>query len=169
MYLKFRFYSLVFSRIYRQIFNNKYIFNNIIVDLRDFNSQFNKFFRLRSLFSLVDCHTNSLWISTKKAKIFGYTYAGDIRTPNKLFRVFLSILIRLYISYFLSLLNYVQFNEKQAIFFRQQTYAASFLHDFCLHVNINYFNLVFHDMKYPEDYKSNYFKIINKHFAVDIT
>ena len=104
-YLKVRFYSLVFSRIYPQIFNNKYIFSNIIVDLRDFNSQFNKFFRLRSLFSLVDCHTNSLWISTKKAKIFGYTYAEDIRTPNKLFRVFLSILIRLYISYFLSLLN----------------------------------------------------------------
>ena len=47
--------------------------------------------------------------------------------------------------------------------------AASFLYDFCLHVNINYFNLLFHDINYPEDYKSNCFKIINKQFVVDLT
>ena len=83
----------------------------------------------------------------------------------------MSILVRLYICYFLSLLNEVEFNEEQAILFKQQTwsYAASFLYDFCLYVNINYFNLLFHDINYPEDYKSNCFKIINKQFVVDLT
>ena len=71
----------------------------------------------------------------------------------------------------LSPLNEVKFNEEQAIFFRQQTwfYAASFLYDLFLYVNINYFNLLLDDMKYSENYKSNCFKIINKHFVVNIT
>ena len=93
-----------------QIFDNEYIFSDIIVDERDFTSQFNEFFRRRSLFSLDVCHTHSLWINAKKAEFFACTNAEDIRTPNKL--------IRLYISYFLSLLNEVEINEEQAIFFR---------------------------------------------------
>ena len=150
------------------IFDNH--FTRIIVDERDCTSQINEFFRGRSLFSLDVCHTHSLWINTNKAKIFGFTYVEDIRTPNKLFRIFFSILIRLYISYILSLLNGVEWNEEQVIFFRQQTwsYAASFLYDICLHININYFYLLFHGMKYTENYKSNCFKIINKDFVVDL-
>ena len=60
--------------------------------------------------------------------------------------------------------------KNKFFFFRQQTwsYAASLLYDFCLHVNINYFYLLFHGMKYPENYKSNCFKIINKDFVVDL-
>ena len=83
----------------------------------------------------------------------------------------MSILIRLYASHFLSLLKEVELNEEQAIFLKQETwsYAISFLYDFCLHVDINYFNLLFRDMKYPEDYKSNCFKIINKRCVVDLT
>ena len=123
LYLKFRFYSFVFSnlslysvfshfwfckrtcdqkkssecycqfcsRIYLKIFDNEYIFGDIIVDERDFTSQFNELFRRRSLFSLDVFHTHSLWINTKKGKFFACTNAEDIRTPNKLFRVFLSI------------------------------------------------------------------------------
>ena len=162
------FYCQFFSWIYLQVFDNHNTFQDIIGDEQDFTSQFNKFFRGRSLFSLDVCNTHSLWINTKKAKIFGCTYAEDIRTPNKLFRIFLSILIRLYRSYFLYFLKEVKINEEKAIFF-QTANVASFLYDFCLHVSINYFNLLFHDIKYLEDYKSNFSKTINKHFAVDLT
>ena len=143
-YLKFRFYSFIInnlslysvfahqnmqqkkpnkhycnfcSRIYTQILNNEYIFSDIIVDEQDITSQINKFFSRRSLLSLDVCHAHSLWINTKMTNTFGCTYTEDTRTPNKLFRVFLSILIRLYISYFLSLLNEVKFNEEHANFF----------------------------------------------------
>ena len=43
------------SRIYPQIFDDEYIFNDIIVDERDFISQFNRFFRGKSLFYLDIC------------------------------------------------------------------------------------------------------------------
>ena len=72
----------------------------------------------------------------------------------------------------MSLLNEVEINEEQAFFsdwsdWQTWSYAASFLYDFCLHVSINYFNLLFHDLKYPKDYKLNCLNIINKYFVVD--
>ena len=106
------------SRIYAEILNNEYIFSDIIVDEQDITSQINKFFSRRSLLSLDVCHAHSLWINTKMANTVGSTYTEDTRAPNKLFSVFLSILTRLYISCFLSLLNEVKFNEEHANFFR---------------------------------------------------
>ena len=159
------------SRTYPQIFDDEYVFNDIIVDERDFISQFNIFFRGKSLFYLDICQTHLLRINTRKATIFGCTYPEDVKTPNKHFRVFLSILIRLYVSYFFPILKEVELNEEQAKCLWKQiwSYAASLLCDFCHHVDVNYFNLLLHYMKYPEDYKSNCFKIINKHFVVDLT
>ena len=54
----------------------------------------------------------------KKAKIFGCTYGKDIKSPNKLFRAFLNILIRIYLNYFLNLLNELELKDEPAIFFR---------------------------------------------------
>ena len=45
-------------------------------------------------------------------------YFEDIKTTNKLFRVFVSIFIRVYLNYILSLLNEVEFSEYQATLFR---------------------------------------------------
>ena len=122
------------------------------------------------LFSLNICRSHSLFVNTKKAKIFGCTYFEDIKTSNKLFRVFVSILIRVYLNYILSLLNEVEFSEYQVTFFRQEvwSYAGSLFYDFCRHVNIDYFDVLFRDIR-PEQYKSNCFKIINKHLVVDLT
>ena len=41
-----------------------------------------------------------------------------MKTPNKLFRVFLSILIRVYLKYFFNLLKELELNDEQAIFFQ---------------------------------------------------
>ena len=41
-----------------------------------------------------------------------------MKTPNKLFRVFLSILIRVYLKYFFHLLKELELNDEQAIFFQ---------------------------------------------------
>ena len=102
--------------------------------------------------------------------MFGCTYFEDIKTSNKLFRVFVSILIRVYLNYILYLLNEIEFSEYQATFFRQKvwSYAGSLFYDFFLHVNIDYFNVLFQDIK-PKQYKSNCFKTINKHLVVDFT
>ena len=56
------------------------------------------FFRECLFFFLDVCNTHSLYICTKKAKIFSCMYVKDIKTPNKLFKVFLSILITLYLN-----------------------------------------------------------------------
>ena len=48
-------------------------------------------FFFKSLFSLDICRNHSLFINIKKAKIFGCTYFEDIKTSNKLFRVFVNI------------------------------------------------------------------------------
>ena len=49
----------------------------------------------KSLFSLDICHIYSIYINAKNTKFLGCKYAEDIKSPNKLFSVFLSILIRL--------------------------------------------------------------------------
>ena len=158
------------SRITPQIFDKEHNFNDIIINERDFTREFNDFFYKKNLFSLDICRGHSLFVNTKKAKIFGCTYFEDIKSSSKLFRVFVSILIRAYLNCILSLLNEVEFSEYQATFFRQEvwSYAGSLFYDFCLHVNIDYFNVLFRDIK-PEQYKSNCFKIINKHLVVDLT
>ena len=51
------------------------------------------FFKKKHLFSLDICRSHSLFINTKKDKIFGCTYFEDIKTSNKLFRVFSTIII----------------------------------------------------------------------------
>ena len=73
-------------------------------------------------------------------------------------------------NYNLSLLHEVEFSKYQATFFRQEvwSYTGSLFYDFCFHVNIDYFNVLFRDIK-PEQYKSNYLKIINKNLVVDLT
>ena len=73
------------------------------------------FFFKKSLFSLDICRSHALFINTKKVKIFGCTYFEDIKTSNNFFRAFVSILLRVYLNYILSLLNEVEFSEYQAI------------------------------------------------------
>ena len=78
------------------------------------------FFFFKSLFSLDIFRSHSLFINTKKVKTFGCTYFEDIKTSNNFFRAFVSILLRVYLNYILSLLNEVEFREYQATFFRQE-------------------------------------------------
>ena len=118
LYLKFRFYSFVFSnlslysvfshfffflfckrtcdqnksrecycqfcsRIYPQIFDNHNTFQDIIVDERYFACKINNFFQKTSLFSLDFCHNYTLFIDSKKGKIFNCTYFSFVKTPTK--------------------------------------------------------------------------------------
>ena len=109
------------SQITSQIFNKEYSFNDIIINERDFSREFNFFFFFfKSLFSLDICRSHALFINTKKVKIFGCTYFEDIKTSNNFFRALVSILLRVYLNYILSLLNEVEFREYQATFFRQE-------------------------------------------------
>ena len=98
-------------------------------------------------------------------------YVKDIKTPNKLFKFFLSILITVYLNYFFNLLKELELNDDQTTFFRPQiwSYTGSLKYDFCLNVNIEQFNVLFNNMKYPEHYNSNCYKITNKYFVVDLT
>ena len=48
-----------------------------------------------------------------------------MKTPNKLFRVFLSILIRVYLKYFFNLLKELELNDEQAIFFSGNKFGLS--------------------------------------------
>ena len=137
MFLKFRFYSFVFSnlslhsfvsgfcfckrtcdqkkssechcqfcsQIYQQIFDNHNTFQDIIVDEQNFTCECNNFFQKTSLFSLHVCHDHTLLIDSKKGKVFNCTYFSFIKTPIKLFKLFLNVLIRLYLNYCFSLLN----------------------------------------------------------------
>ena len=84
---------------------------------------------------------------------------------------FLSIFIRVYLNYFFNLLKELELHDEQAIFFRQQiwSYTGSLMYDFCLNVNIEQFNVLFNNIKYPEHYNSNSYKITNKYFVVDLT
>ena len=109
-------YCQFYSRIYSQIFDNLMAFQDIIIDERYFTLEFNNFF-------------------SKDFTFFS----------RRLPWVFLSILIRLCLSYFFSLLNEVCLKETQKIFFRRKTwkFASDIMYDFYLHVNIDYFNNLF--------------------------
>ena len=97
--------------------------------------------------------------------IFNCTYFSFIKAPNKLSKSFLSALIRLYLNYFFSLLNEVCLKETQHIFFRQQiwVFASGLMYDFCLHVNIDYFNKLFQSIIFSEAYTVTCYRILNKH------
>ena len=127
-------YCQICSRIYSQIFDNHNIFQDIVVDEQDFTREFNNFLQKTSLFSLNVCHDHTLFIDSKKAKIFKCTYFSFINMPTKLFKSFLSVLIRLYLNHFPSLLNEVCLQETQQIFFRQQIwiFASNLMYGFCL-------------------------------------
>ena len=66
-------------------------------------------------------------------------------SPTKLFQGILSVLTRLYLNYFFSLLNEVNSKEIQQMFFRQGTwtFAYDLIFDFCLNIDINYFDTTF--------------------------
>ena len=119
------------SRIYPQILDNHNIFQDIFVDELGFTREFNKLFRTTSLFSFYVCHDHALFINSKKAKIFNCTYFSFIKTSAKLFKSFISVLIRLYLFFF-SLLNEFCLKETQQILFRQQIWilASDHMSDF---------------------------------------
>ena len=109
------------------------------------------------------------FIDAKKAKIFKCAYFNFIKTPKNLFKAFLTILIRLYLSYFFSLLNEVSLNELHQIFLRQQIwlFASDLVYDFCLHVNIDCFNKLFDNMRFSKNYTTSCYRVLNKHSVVD--
>ena len=69
------------------------------------------------------------------------------------------------------MLNEVEVNlkETQLIFFREQiwVFTSNLMYDFCLHVNINYFNRLFHNMRFSEEYTAACHGTSNKHSVVD--
>ena len=86
--------------------------------------------------------------------------------------MFSKCLIRLYLNFFLSLLNEINLKEIQQTFFRRETeiFAYDLMFDFCLNIDINYLNTLFSSMKFPNDYTTVCYKIVNRHSAVtDLT
>ena len=69
------------------------------------------------------------------------------------------------------MLNEVEVNlkETQLIFFREQIwiFASNLMYDFCLQFNINYFNRLFHNMRFSEEYTAVCYRILNKHSVSD--
>ena len=70
---------------------------------------------------------------------------------------------------FFSLLNEVWLKQIQQIFFRQQIwiFISDLMYDFCLHVNIDYFNNLFNSMKFSKGYTAACYRILNKHSVSD--
>ena len=95
------FYCEFCSQIFRQIFDHRNAFEEIIIDKRDFPEGLNKFFEKDLLFPLDVCYNNALWINTPRVKLYKCTYCTFIRKRKKLHKWFLNVLIRLYlISFF---------------------------------------------------------------------
>ena len=89
--------------------------------------------------------------------------------PTKLFKLFLNVLIRLYLNYCFSMLNELNLKETQLIFFRQQiwVFASDLMYDSCLHINVNYFKKRFDRIMFAKDYTAVCYRILNKHSVVD--
>ena len=157
------------SRIYPQLFDSYVAFQDIIIDERDFTLEFNKFFEKTLLFFLDVCLNHTFFMDPKKAKIFKCAYFNFKKTPKNLFKAFLTILIRLYWSYFFSLLNKVNLNETHQIFLRQQIwlFASDLIYEFCLRVNIHYFNKLFDNMRFSKNYAASCYRVLNKHSVVE--
>ena len=142
----------------------------IIIDKQDFTLEFNKFFEKTSLFSLDDCLNHTFFIDGKKAKIFKCAYFNFIQTPKNLFKVFLTILIRLYLSSVFSLLNEVNLNQTHQMFLRQQIwlFASDLIYDFCLHVNTDSLKKLFDNLRFLKNYTTSCYRDSNKHSGINI-
>ena len=93
-------YCELCSWIYLQLFDSYVAFQDIIIDEQNFTLEFNELFEKTSLFSLDVWLNHAFFIDAKKAKIFKCAYFNLIETPKKSFKAFLTILIRLYLSFF---------------------------------------------------------------------
>ena len=159
------------SRIYPQIFDRQVCFQDIIIDERDFTLDFNHFLIKTSLFSLDICHESAISINVKNSKKYCCTYFCFIETPNILFNSYLSSSARVYFSYLFSVLEEVQLKEVQLITFRDEIWisACHLMHDFCLHVDINYFKRLFDNMRFSKQYSASCCRILNKHSVLEET
>ena len=79
------------------------MFEDIVINERDFTTCFRKFFERTSLFSLKVCSMYSFWIKVDLARKHHCIYFEYLEKPRHLFVYFLSILIRLYINVFLKI------------------------------------------------------------------
>ena len=137
-----------------------------------FSKIFLNFFRETSLISPDVCYDHNYFINLRKAKIYECTYFKFIRNLRNIFQEFLSVLTRLYLNNFFFLLSEVKLAEKCKISFRQQIwiFVSDHMYDFCMHVNISYFNNLFKNMKFLEDYTAVCYRILNDDSAViDLT
>ena len=107
------FYCEFCSHVFPQIFDHHNAFDEIIIDKRDFSEGLNKFFEKDSLFSLDVCYNHALWINTPRVKLYKCTYFTFIRKRKKLHKWFSSVLIRLYLNYFFSLLSEIKLKEEK--------------------------------------------------------
>ena len=99
------FYCEFGSRICPQIFDRYVFIQDIIIDERDFTLDFNRFLEKRHYFLLIFVMNVQFLLTQKILKNMVVLNFCFIKTPNTLFKSYLSILVKVYLNYFFSVLE----------------------------------------------------------------
>ena len=86
-----------------------------------------------------------------------------IKTPFKLLKKFLNIMVRVYLNKFIEILGKLNVSHHEYVFIRKHIcwQAYKLMSDFCSDTNVDFFNQLFEKMCFMKNYFSDCFFIKN--------
>ena len=86
-----------------------------------------------------------------------------IKTPFKLLKKFLNIMVRVYLNKFIEILGKLNVSHHEYVFIRKHIcwQAYELMSDFCSDTNVDFFNQLFEKMCFMKNYFSDCFFIKN--------
>ena len=141
------------------------IFQDIVIDERDFTEEFIRFVARRLTFTLNLFDSHSFWIS-KKPHCLKFE---QLKRPQQLFIYFLSMLIRIYVNTFfqMNLKNDFGLTEDKVETYRECVFHSAYalMFSFCLNCHFKPFFAIFNTFPPITDYNCRCFKILNSNFC----
>ena len=139
------------------------IFQDIVINERDFTEEFIRFFARRSIFTLNLSDSHLFWISEKQHCL----KFEQQKRSQQLFIYFLSILIKIYVNTFfqINLKNDFGLTEDEAETYRKYVFRSAYalMFSFCLNCHFKPFFAIFDTFSPITDFNCRCFKILNFH------
>ena len=154
-------YCTLCSKVPTKSYDDKVLLKEILIDWRDLNHIFLHFTRGHSFMSLSIFWNSNRWLTKfKKHKCEEF---NRIKQPFKFFKMFLNIMVRIYLNKLFQVLDKVNVSHHEYNFTRQRIcwQVYNLMTELCCETNVDYFNQFFLKMRFMKNYFSDCFFIQN--------
>ena len=154
-------YCTLCSKVSTKSYDDKVLFKEILIDCRDFNHKFLHFTRGHSFMSRSIFWNSNRWLTKFRKHKCEEFYR--IKQAFKFFKMFLNIMVRIYLNKLLQVLDKVNVSHHEYNFIRQRIcwQAYDLMTELCRETNVDFFNLLFLKMRFMKNHFSDCFFIQN--------